>query len=853
MHSRHQVSVVILALATFLLSASAREAKSTVTALAPIELVIEGDGDLGGIVVDGTGTVFVSEREAGKVFRIATGDQPRAVVEGLKQPVGLTLDGHGGLLIVEGGSRRILRLAEDGEMTTLASGLKRPRWIGAAPDGSVYVTARGLIAQREEGDDDESEAEVIARLAPAGPLRVFADGFRGLQGLTVEEEALTVVARGREGERDARGTLYVIPIEPDGRPGPLMPLVANQLVEPRELASDRIGARFVSAKSLAAEPWHRHIVLRVTPDGTPTLFAEGLEDPQGLAFGEDGSLYLADGRSGRIVRFVAPSPPTLEDNPPAFTNQRQLTLRLQAEAGALITVLGAQLPVSAVADHGGSASVSVMLRANVENHLLLFATAAAGRGLTSAPLEITVVHDDQPPSIALVTPRTGTLVRGLIPTEALAFDRTGIADVEFRLDGSLVGLDAAAPYQMTFDTRAVADGPRTLSAVARDRAGNVASAAAQLTIDNTPPEVRVVKPVSGSIVAGTAEVIVEARDETSGVARVEVAVNGMPRFMAEAPPYRFQFDPQNLGVGPHVLVAAATDRAGNRAQSAPVSITLSGISIGITEPLEGAQVPAGSILVRGRVEAGGAEVGVAVNGIPAAVQGATFAAVVPVRADTTRLTAVATTASGMTASHSVSIGVSSTPAQGVDLLVTSSSGVAPLTVTFSLHNSPGAAAVALDFDGNGTMDFTGPTLEGQTFTYALPGFYLPRATVTDTGGIQFSVAGVVNVLAPDQMDGLLKGKWDAMKAALIRNDIEGAIQFFTPEQQPRFRTLFTALSAQIAKIVQDMQDIQLVYLIENQAKYRLRRIQPYGGQLVTMTYYVYFIQDDSGRWSIEGF
>ena len=103
------------------------------------------------------------------------------------------------------------------------------------------------------------------------------------------------------------------------------------------------------------------------------------------------------------------------------------------------------------------------------------------------------------------------------------------------------------------------------------------------------------------------------------------------------------------------------------------------------------------------------------------------------------------------------------------------------------------------------------------------------------------------------MDVLLKGKWNGMKAALLASDVEGALFFFAPEQRLRFRTLFMGLSAQISQIAQDMQEIQLIYLIENRAKYRLRRTQLYGGQEVTFTYYVYFIQDAAGIWHIEEF
>ena len=50
-----------------------------VTALAPVEVWADGFGDLGGVAVDGEGAVYVTERLAGTVIRIAP-DRSRTIV-----------------------------------------------------------------------------------------------------------------------------------------------------------------------------------------------------------------------------------------------------------------------------------------------------------------------------------------------------------------------------------------------------------------------------------------------------------------------------------------------------------------------------------------------------------------------------------------------------------------------------------------------------------------------------------------------------------------------------------------------------------------------------------------------------
>lgn len=849
-HRASVASAPLLALAVSLLPASGYPAKPAVSALAPIEIVAEGLGHLRGIVVDGAGTVLVTDRKKGALVEIAPGGGVSVVADRLRRPGGVALDREGRLLVVEGGRRRILRREADGAMTVLAAGVKHPRWIAAAPDGAVYVSAKGLAAEGEDGDeDDEAEPEMVVAVAPDERARAFAGRFRDLQGLSAEPGLVAAVARGRKGDRRALGTLYEIPVQPDGRAGPVSPLVTDQFVGPVGLATDRLGARFVSARSPAGEPWHRRVVVKVAPDGDSTLFAHGLEDPRGLAFGPDGSLYLADGRSGRVVRFVAPRPPSLEEAPPDVTNRREVPLRVRADAGDRLTVLGGRLPVDAVADEGGAALLSVPLLANAENHLLVFATAAAGRGLTSAPLPLAVIHDDVPPAVGLVTPRAGAIVHGTISAEASATDANGVGHVEFRLDGSPVGLDTTAPFRVSVDTRVVADGPRSLSVGARDRAGNLASLAAQVLVDNTPPEVRIAVPPSGWTGGGPVEVHVEAADLASGIALVELAVDGTPRLVTEAPPYRFRLDPQAVGAGPHVLVASATDRAGNRGDSAAVSITFSSVTVEISEPRDGARLPAGLVLVRGRVEADSAGVGVSVNGLPAAVEGEAFAALVPVTPDTRTLTAVATSASGATASQSVAIIVSAPLTPAPVLYASPRSGVAPLTAAFSLLGAPASAVIEVDFDGNGTPDFTGSRLDGQPFTYTRPGLYVPTAILLDAGGNRVTAHAVLQVYDQAALDSSLRATWAALRDALRAGDVPRALAYVSSRSRPRYEALFRILSPRLSGIDLILTDLTLDEVGDQEAFYEMARTD--AG--IARSFEIRFSVDDDGLWRLRMF
>ena len=847
---RQRVSIgiaALLSLAALLLPASARQSKAVVSALAPVEIVAEGLGHLRGVAVNESGAVFVTDAKAGTLLRVAPDGARALVMERLRHPVGVAVDREGRLVVVEEGRRQVLRLETGGGATSLISWIRHPRWVAVAPDGHLYVTAKSLASGDEEGEGDEVEPELVARVSPDGIATVFADRFRGPQGVAVAEDALRLVARGRRGERHPAGTLYEISIQPDGRAGPVQPVRTGELAGPVGLAADRLGAYFVSAKSLAAEPWRRGVVLKIAEDGAATLFAAGLDDPRGLAFAPDGSLHLADGNAGRILRFAAPRAPVVDEFPPAVTGERQVALRLRAEAGARLTVLGGEFPLVAAVDDVGSATVSVPLQRNAENHLLVFATGTAGLGLTSAPLPLSITQDEEPPTLELLAPRAGALLRGTIAAEARATDLNGIAALEFRLDELTVGLDAAPPFRVSVDTGVAPDGLRVVSALARDRAGNVGSASIPVTVDNTPPEVRIIAPAPGAVAGGPIEVVVEAADVTSGVAQVELAVNGTSRSVAETPPYRFKLDPQELGPGPQVLQAAAVDRAGNRGESLPVSIVPSGMTVEISEPRDGAQVPAGSLLVRGRVTDGGAEVGVTVNGFPGVVQRETFAAMIPVTLDTTMLTAVATTADGRSASHSLIITVSGTLTPPTSLQVIPQSGAAPLTVRFSVPDVS-AAAVALDLDGNGTVDFIGPRLEDQTFTYAQPGLYLPRVTITDAQGNQLTANAIVQVFDANALDALLQAKWAAFKEALGRNDVEASLQILTGGIRDRYRPALQTLVGDLPAFAATLGDLLVISFQDGLVEAVTVRLE--NGQ--RRVYFIYFVPDDDGIWRVVG-
>jgi Bacterial Ig domain len=82
--------------------------------------------------------------------------------------------------------------------------------------------------------------------------------------------------------------------------------------------------------------------------------------------------------------------------------------------------------------------------------------------------------DTTPPTVALTAPAAGSVIFDPVDITADAADNIGVAGVQFRVDGVEIGTeDTSAPYGATWDIQASGAGTHTLTAVARDAAGNV--------------------------------------------------------------------------------------------------------------------------------------------------------------------------------------------------------------------------------------------------------------------------------------------------------------------------------------------------------------------------------------------
>lgn len=93
--------------------------------------------------------------------------------------------------------------------------------------------------------------------------------------------------------------------------------------------------------------------------------------------------------------------------------------------------------------------------------------------------------DTTPPSATLTAPSSGSTLTGTVTVSANATDNVGVASVDFYAGTTLIGTDTTAPYSISFNTTTVANGSYTLTAKAKDGAGNVGtSTGVSVTVSN---------------------------------------------------------------------------------------------------------------------------------------------------------------------------------------------------------------------------------------------------------------------------------------------------------------------------------------------------------------------------------
>jgi RHS repeat-associated protein len=389
--------------------------------------------------------------------------------------------------------------------------------------------------------------------------------------------------------------------------------------EPESLSFDCFRSNLVVRWTAPADPDMDLAGYRVYFNGTTNAAA-------GLSWDAGGGLPAATGYPVRVASV------DLTGNESAGTNGLGVTLldhptnvAVEVYSGVVDLQWSASMPTQYVKEYrvygstapfeqvGGmsAAAISKTLNASVaglaDNRTYYLAVAAVNlsggmdtnvatidatpRPDTNGPTLTNLRFDDEPVTEGVVIRRPGTF-------RVNAWDRGGVSRVEFRMDGALLGTDAngttnyAAFWNVAQTTN---DGPHELELRAYDTRANATVWQTNVTVELAVPLApALTQPANGKLVnksqnwvAGTGAVYA-----SSAVLYVNgEALTSTPLAVSSAGAFGGWI---LLPEGSNVLRAAAANRAGEGAQSAPVSVTVD------------LSIPSATIQLTASAKAGGA-------------------------------------------------------------------------------------------------------------------------------------------------------------------------------------------------------------------------------------------------------
>ncbi len=377
---------------------------------------------------------------------------------------------------------------------------------------------------------------------------------------------------------------------------------------------------------------------------------------------------------------------------------------------------------------------------------------ANNQAILFTPTSSSVVANS-PPVVAITNLTNGTVLSApaSLTVAASASDNDGaVAQVEFFLGGTSIGIDTSSPYSAV--TNNVSAGTYTVSAVATDNAGAKATNSVSIIV-NSLPTASLTSPTNGATFIAPASITLTATasDSDGTVTNVEF-FNGLTLLGNDTnSPYSISWN--NVAAGSYTLTVKAMDNRGAVTTSSAVSITVSNNAaptVTVTSPTNNTllAVPASFTLTATASDPDGGVAQVEFfNGGTSLGFDTNSPYSVPVNnltAGIYTLTAVATDNRGATATNSVSLIVNSLPTISITSPTNGAIFLAPANIAI--------AVTANDSDGTVTNVefFQGATKLGQDtnspFTFAwngvTAGIYTLTARATDNRGAMTTSASI---------------------------------------------------------------------------------------------------------------
>ncbi len=191
--------------------------------------------------------------------------------------------------------------------------------------------------------------------------------------------------------------------------------------------------------------------------------------------------------------------------------------------------------------------------------------------------EKTFSTDFSAPSVDILSPSANEPVKEDFYIKATSSDElSGILEVYSTAGDTETNLtkDNRGQWSTQLDSTEFTDGELSIAVSAFDRAGNKRTLSRKIIVDNTPPEVKVLKG-NQEYSAAEVEVRVSAKDESTNISSIKlVSGNKTVEPTKVAGEWSYMFRTREMGEGEHSFFVKAEDEPGNINSSQKFSFTL---------------------------------------------------------------------------------------------------------------------------------------------------------------------------------------------------------------------------------------------------------------------------------------
>lgn len=282
-------------------------------------------GEPFGLAIDKKGSIYVSDGDAGKIFRILKDSKIELVTDKLNTPSTIAFDNDENLIIADSGSSTIKLLnVTNGEITTIAGVENKRGFAEGKASQALFNSPIGLAVSKEGkiyvADTYNDKIRLIENgnvSTIAGNLRGFVDGkgsdalFDTPCGLAVlPDGSLLVADTGNRRLRQIQNDGTTITVAGTGEQDLVdgTPFQAK-FVEPTAVTINENGVVYVTDGNSIRVIGRRSLPFVETISGTKRGLADGnlrksqFNRPSGIAFDANGNLFVADAEN-QVVRVL---------------------------------------------------------------------------------------------------------------------------------------------------------------------------------------------------------------------------------------------------------------------------------------------------------------------------------------------------------------------------------------------------------------------------------------------------------------------------------------------------------------------------------------------------------------------